>query len=162
MDLGISLYFVRPEIILSFSGLVLLLVAAWSKNATRLISIASVAALFAAAAWVVGEFMLNPSFELGGDAFDGLYRMDALGSYSKLLIYFAAAISLIIAPRYLEKAGAMRGEFPILVLFAVIGMSIMVSANDLITLISAWNLTVSPPMCWPVSCARMSGRQKQA
>ncbi|MFC4292193.1 NADH-quinone oxidoreductase subunit NuoN [Sphingorhabdus arenilitoris] len=134
MDLGISLYFVRPEIILSFSGLFLLLVAAWYKGSGRFISIASVAALFAAGAWVVGEFMLNPSFELGGDAFDGLYRMDALGSYSKLLIYFAAAMSLIIAPRYLEKVGAMRAEFPVLILFATVGMSIMVSANDLVTL----------------------------
>lgn len=133
MDLGISLYFTRAEMILSFSGLALLLIAAWRGGSGRLISILSVTALFAAAIWTV-NLMTNSAFEFGGDAFSGLYRMDALGNFSKLLIYFAAAVSLMIAPRYLEKAGAMRAEYPILLLFAVVGMSIMVSANDLITL----------------------------
>jgi NADH-quinone oxidoreductase subunit N len=133
MDLGISLYFTRAELILSLSGLALLLLAAWRSDSGRLISILSVAALFGAGAWTL-NLLTNSAFELGGDAFDGLYRMDAFGSFAKLLIYFAAIISLIIAPRYLEKVGGMRAEYPILILFAVIGMSIMVSANDLITL----------------------------
>lgn len=133
MNLGISLYFTRPELILSTSGLLLLIVAAWRANWGRWISIASVAALFAAGFWVV-NLLTDAAYEFGGDAFSGLYRMDAFGSVAKLLIYFAAAISLIIAPRFLEKAGAMRGEYPILIVFACVGMGIMVSANDLITL----------------------------
>ncbi len=133
MDMGISLYFTRPELIISLSGLVLLLMAAWRPNSGRLLSIFAVGVLFAAGAHVV-SLLTNDAFELGGDAFDGLYRMDAFGSFAKLLIYFAAAISLIIAPRYLEKAGAMRAEYPVLILYAVVGMGLMVSANDLITL----------------------------
>jgi NADH-quinone oxidoreductase subunit N len=133
MDMGISLYFTRPELIISVSGLVLLLIAAWRPNSGRLLSIIAVGVLFAAGAFVI-NLLTNEAFELGGDAFDGLYRMDAFGSFAKLLIYFAAAISLIIAPRYLEKAGAMRAEYPVLLLYAVVGMGLMVSANDLITL----------------------------
>ena len=133
MDLGISLYFTRPEMILSFAGLALLLLAAWRSDSGRLVSIFSVAALFGAGAYLV-EFLTNPSYEFGGDAFSGLYRMDAFGSFTKLLVHIAAAISLMIAPKYLEKAGAMRAEYPILILFACVGMGIMVSATDLITL----------------------------
>jgi NADH-quinone oxidoreductase subunit N len=133
MDIGISLYLTRPELILSSAGLLMLLVAAWRSESGRFLSILAVAALFAAGAYLL-QFLYDEAFEFGGDAFSGLYRMDAFGSFSKLLIYLAAAISLMIAPRYLEKAGAMRAEYPILLLYAVVGMGLMVSANDLITL----------------------------
>ncbi len=133
MDMGTSLYFTRPELILSISGLAFLLVAAWRKDAGRILSILSVAALFAAGAYLV-SFLINPAYAKGADAFSGLYRMDAFGSFTKLLIYFAAAISLMIAPRYLEKVGAMRAEYPVLILYAVVGMGLMVSATDLVTL----------------------------
>ena len=59
---------------------------------------------------------------------------DAFSNFAKILIYIAAAISLMIAPRFLEKAGAMRAEYPVLILLACVGMGIMVSATDLITL----------------------------
>ncbi len=130
MDLNASLYLVRPEAILSFSALALLLLAAWRSEAGRLVSILSVAALVGAGAYVV-HFLCADTNAL---AFDGLFGNDAFGNFSKILIYVAAAISLMIAPRFLEKAGAMRAEYPVLILLAVTGMSIMVSATDLITL----------------------------
>jgi NADH-quinone oxidoreductase subunit N len=40
----------------------------------------------------------------------------------------------MVAPRFLEHYGAMRAEFPVLVLFAVLGMNMMVSAGDFLTL----------------------------
>jgi NADH-quinone oxidoreductase subunit N len=130
MDLNASLYLVRPEAILSFSALALLLLAAWRSEAGRLVSILSVAALAGAGAYVV-HFLCA---DTGAKAFNGSFTNDAFGNFSKILIYVAAAISLIIAPRFLEKAGAMRAEYPVLILLAVTGMGIMVSATDLITL----------------------------
>ncbi len=130
MDLNASLYLVRPEVILSFSSLALLLVAAWRSEAGRLVSILAVAALVGAGAYVV-HFLCA---DTNATAFDGLFGNDAFGNFSKILIYVAAAISLMIAPRFLEKAGAMRAEYPVLILLAVTGMGIMVSATDLITL----------------------------
>ncbi|APG62600.1 NADH-quinone oxidoreductase subunit N [Sphingorhabdus lutea] len=133
MDLAISLYFTRPELILSFSGLILLLIAAWRNDSGKLLSILAVAALFGAGAYLI-EFLTNPSYSDGGDAFSGLYRMDAFGSYAKLIIYAAAAICLIMTPSVLTRAGVFKPEYPILVLFAVVGMGIMVSAVDFVTL----------------------------
>ena len=156
MDLGLSLYYTRPEVILSFAGLALLLVAAWRSESGRLLSILSVAALIGAGAYLI-EFMGRPA----EDAFSGLYRMDAFGSFAKLLVYIAAAISLMIAPKYLEKAGAMRAEYPILILFACVGMGIMVSATDLITLYIGLELN-SLAAYVLASFARNDGRSAEA
>ena len=133
MSLDVSLFLTRPETILSGAGLVLLLIAAWRPQAGRMVTALSVVALAIAGAYVA-EFLSNPAYAAGADAFDGLYRMDAFGNFSKLLIYFAAAISLIIAPRFFDKAGGLRAEYPILILYSVVGMGLMVSAPDLLTL----------------------------
>ncbi len=130
MDLNASLFLTRSEVILSFSGLALLLLAAWRSDAGRLISILSVAALAVAGAYAAHFICAGTK----ASAFDGLYSNDAFANFSKILVYIAAAISLMIAPKYLEKAGAMRAEYPILIVFACVGMGIMVSATDLITL----------------------------
>jgi hypothetical protein len=118
MELTASLSLVRPEIILSFSALALLLLAAWMDQAGRLISILAVAALGAAAAFTVSALGSGSS----ASAFDGLMVNDAFGNFSKLLIYIAAAVSLTIAPRFLEKAGAMRAEYPVLIVLSCVGM----------------------------------------
>jgi NADH-quinone oxidoreductase subunit N len=156
MDLGLSLYYTRPEVILSFAGLALLLVAAWRIESGRLLSILSVAALFGA-----GVYLFNFLGKPASYAFDGLYRMDAFGSFTKLLVYIAAVISLMIAPKYLEKAGAMRAEYPILILFACVGMGIMVSATDLITLYIGLELN-SLAAYVLASFARNDGRSAEA
>ena len=130
MDLSTSLALVRPESILSFSSLVLLLIAAWRTESGRLVSVLAVAALVGAGAYATHYFCAG----ISADAFDGLYRTDAFGSFAKVLIYFAAAVALVIAPSSLEKSGAMRAEYPVLIVLAAVGMGVMVSATDLITL----------------------------
>ncbi|WP_164114748.1 NADH-quinone oxidoreductase subunit NuoN [Sphingorhabdus sp. Alg239-R122] len=139
MSVGNSLYLVAPEIILSASGLLLLLIGAWGGfKSARLVSILAVTALFASSA-VALEFLLNPAFAEGGDAFFGQYRLDKFGSLTKLLIYISAIVSIIIAPRFFDnvaggRSAVMRPEYPVLIVFAAIGMGMMVSAVDLMTL----------------------------
>ncbi len=130
MDLSTSLALMRPELILSFSSLVLLLIAAWRSESGRLVSVLAVASLVGAGTYAAHYFCAG----IAADAFDGLYRTDAFGSFAKVLIYFAAAIALVIAPSSLEKSGAMRAEYPVLIVLAAVGMGVMVSATDLITL----------------------------
>jgi NADH-quinone oxidoreductase subunit N len=94
------------------------------------LSLLSIAVLAAAGFFAAQQFGQGVQAE----AFDGLYRADAFSSFAKILIYFAAAVSLLIAPKALAKMGALRAEFPVLVLLAAVGMGVMVSATDLITL----------------------------
>ena len=129
-----SLRLIAPEEVLSIAGLVLLLVAAWAGDrASRAITWIAVAVLAVAAALVAPALCSGAA---GPDtvAFLGQFRADAFASFAKLLIYGAAGASLLVAPAFFERYQAMRAEYPVLVLFAALGMGMMVSATDLITL----------------------------
>ena len=130
MDLQASLTLVLPEILMAVSGLVLLLVAGWGgEKSSRLVSILAVAALVGAAALTVPQLT---SDGLGASAFDGQIRADAFAGFAKILAILAAIVTLIVAPSFFQRAGKMRPEFPVLVVFSVLGMAIMVSARDLL------------------------------
>ena len=135
MDWSQSLRLVAPEELLSVTGLVLLLGAAWSKGTrdARAITWLSVLALAIAAVMVVPALWGGKS---GPEtvAFFGQFTADAFSAFAKLLIYAAAGASLLVAPAFFEKAKAMRPEYPVLVLLATVGMSLMVSATNLLTL----------------------------
>ncbi|BBC73017.1 NADH-quinone oxidoreductase subunit N [Altererythrobacter sp. B11] len=134
MEFSTSLALIAPEIVLSVSGLALLLVAAWGGDkASRLISILACVALGGA------FFLVAPSVcgaAAGPDtiAFGGQFAADAFAGFAKLMIFAASGAVLVVAPAFLERTGSMRAELPVLVLFAALGMSIMVSATDLLTL----------------------------
>lgn len=135
MDWSQSLQLVAPEELLSVAGLVLLLAAAWAKGDrdSRTITWLSVASLAACAILVVPSVCTGAR---GAEtlAFGGLYAADAFAGFAKLLIYAAAGASLIVAPAFFERLRAYRPEYPVLVLFAALGMGIMVSATNLLTL----------------------------
>ena len=129
MSMNASLALTAPEIILSLGGLALLMVAAYAGDrATRLVTWLTVA-LFGAA-----SLSLTGVAGSGGNAFDGLYSADAFSSFAKILIYLAAVVSIIIAPRFFAHADKVRAEYPILVIYAAVGMGMMVSATDFLTL----------------------------
>jgi len=134
MELTASLALIAPEILLSVSGLVLLLVAGWAGDkAASWISIAACFVLAACFALVAPSVCLGAS---GPDtvAFGGQFLADGFAGFAKLLIFAAAGASLVVAPAFLGRLNAMRAEYPVLVLFATLGMSVMVSANDFLTL----------------------------
>ena len=124
-----SLLAVLPELVLTAGGLILLLIAAYGGDGTtRLINWLSVATL------AIAGLTLSTSLAHGPVAFDGLVRADAFSVFAKALIYGAAAAAILLAPRYFITGGALRPEYPILILFAAIGMGMMVSAGDMLTL----------------------------
>jgi len=134
MDFAASLLAVSAEELISTAVLVLLLVAAWQGDrAARLISIAAVAVLAGAAALAAPVLCQGVSGS-AALAFGGHLRIDAFAAFARLLIYAASAVTLVIAPAWFDRTRSMRAEFPLLVLLAALGMGVMVSANDLLTL----------------------------
>ena len=134
MDYATSLKLIAPEITLGLTGLVLVLVAAWGGDkSARLITYVAIAALFAAG---VQLFTTLHDGLMGADtaAFGDLFRADAFAAFAKALIYLAAIGCLIVAPAYFNRLKSMRAEYPVLILFATLGMSIMVSSGDFLTL----------------------------
>ncbi len=124
-----QLAFTGPELILTLGGLVLLMLVAFAgEGTTRIVSWLSIG-LFAAA----GLNLIGPA-GWGGEAFGGLYSADAFGTFAKVLIYVAAAVCIVIAPRFFAREDKLQPEYPILILYAAAGMGMMVSATDLMTL----------------------------
>ena len=124
-----SLLAVLPELIQTAGGLVLMLVAAWGGEASsRVVNWLSVLTL------ALAGFALSTSLANGPVAFDGLVRADAFSAFAKAMIYAAAAAAILLAPRYFRTDGKERPEYPVLILFSAIGMGMMVSAGDLLTL----------------------------
>ena len=124
-----SLLAVLPELVLTAGGLVLLLIAAFGGDGTaRVVNWLSVLTL------LVAGLMLPVSLAHGPLAFDGLVRADAFSVFAKALIYGSAGAAILLAPRYFLVDGALRPEYPVLILFSSIGMGMMVSAGDLLTL----------------------------
>ena len=129
MTYATQLMFTLPELVLTLGALALMMAAAWGAGA-RAIGWTAVAVLLGA-----GIALAGPASS-GAEAFYGLYKADAFAVFGKVLIYGAAAVSIIMAPGFFERSQgeAMRGEYPVLILLAAVGMGMMVSAGDLLTL----------------------------
>ncbi|MFY9315783.1 MAG: NADH-quinone oxidoreductase subunit NuoN [Burkholderiales bacterium] len=65
--------------------------------------------------------------------FNGLFVSDVMANLLKLAAYFAVAVVLVYSRQYLLDRGLMRGEFLSLLLFALLGMMLMISANSFLT-----------------------------
>ncbi|PKP71203.1 MAG: NADH-quinone oxidoreductase subunit NuoN [Alphaproteobacteria bacterium HGW-Alphaproteobacteria-4] len=119
-----------PEFVLLVFAMSALLIGVWTGKDARakVILWASVAALVAVAA----AMGLN-----GGparSAFGGMFIDDAFARFAKVIALLAAASVLAMSADYLERRNLMRFEYPILVLLAVVGMMMMISAGDLMAL----------------------------
>ena len=67
-------------------------------------------------------------------AFGGAFIDDGFARYAKVVVLWSSAIILIISRDYLTKNNLMKFEYPILIGLAVVGMMMMVSAGDLMSL----------------------------
>ena len=116
-----------PEIVLAVSGLVILLCGVMPKKDPFFgISMAVVGALVAAGVLVLGQGE--------GTGFLGQFVSDAFARFAKLLILLGAALAIVLSLDFNEREGLARFEYPVLMLFSTVGMMLMVSANDLMTL----------------------------
>jgi NADH-quinone oxidoreductase subunit N len=66
--------------------------------------------------------------------FDGLVSADLFASYSKAIMFPAAAVAIIAAHGWFEHDHEHSSEYAVLIVFAAVGMSVMVSATSLVAL----------------------------
>ena len=118
-----------PELFLACAGMILLMLGVFrGKGGTRLVLSLTVGC-FALAFVIVAVSMGRQETALGG-----LFIADAFGDFMKLLVLAGSAITLIMALRYIEREDMARFEYPVLILFATLGMLLMISANDMLAL----------------------------
>ncbi|HTE82603.1 MAG TPA: NADH-quinone oxidoreductase subunit NuoN [Reyranella sp.] len=118
----------RPEIFLAVATALLLLYGVLrGEVATAFISVAASIALLATAV-----LLFMPYRE--GTAFATLFITDRLTTTMKALVLVGAAISILMSRAYFEHVKSWRFEYPLLVSLATLGMMLMISANDLMSL----------------------------
>ncbi len=121
-----SLSLVWPEVILAGATLILLVLGAFRGRGGVVFNGLAVLTLAAAAvAAVVGP---------QGRGFAGGLVADDLAVFAKVAIYAASAFGIVLGDRWLARKGESKFEFPVLILLAALGMGMMASAGDLISL----------------------------
>ena len=121
-----DLNLVRPELILAIGALLLLLVGAFrGKGGAGFDGLAMLVLAIAGVAAVTGDH---------GRAFAGGVVVDNLSTFAKVAIYAASALAIPLGGGWLRARGDDKFEFPVLILLAALGMGMMASAGDLISL----------------------------
>jgi NADH-quinone oxidoreductase subunit N len=64
----------------------------------------------------------------------GMFVDDPMSDALKVMVYLAVGAMLVYSRNYIEVRGMFRGEFYTLVLFATLGMMVMISANHFLSL----------------------------
>jgi NADH-quinone oxidoreductase subunit N len=137
MDNPHSLMIVLPEVTLAVFGLVLLMVGLVNRANAALVT-----GLLTLLAFAVTAIVMMSSDRLGfgaGEglanfAFGGMFVDDGLARFVKLLLLASSGFSLLLSYSYMDQAKLAKPEYPVLILFATLGMMLMVSASDLIAL----------------------------
>ena len=118
-----------PELILSIGGTIMMIVAAFApRRASGVVNWLCVALLLAATVALIGP----PSH--AGPVFDGLVTEDLFASFGRAIMYPSAAIAIIAAHGWFQRGEEHASEYGVLIVFAAVGMGVMVSATSLIAL----------------------------
>ncbi|HEX3887252.1 MAG TPA: NADH-quinone oxidoreductase subunit NuoN [Phenylobacterium sp.] len=126
MSFSAGLAVAYPELILAVGALALLVWGAFAPKTSALVGWASVLVLLGAAvAAAVQPF---------GSGFAGGLVFDAGAAFAKVAIYLASAVCVPLGQRWFARRGVTNFEFPILILIAALGMGMMASSGDLISL----------------------------
>ncbi|MFQ5784023.1 MAG: NADH-quinone oxidoreductase subunit NuoN [Alphaproteobacteria bacterium] len=120
---------VLAEIWLALAGMALLMFGVFRGHAATRTIIGLTLIAFVVAFVVT----LGPAAE-SARTFDGLFIIDDFALFMKGLVLVGAALTLILSLGYIRHENMERFEYPVLVLFATLGMLMMVSANDLMAL----------------------------
>jgi NADH-quinone oxidoreductase subunit N len=129
-----SLLPVLPEIVLALGAMALLMVGAYGGDRT-LRPVTALAVVLLGVVLVL-ELML-PAGRL--TTFGGSFVVDDYARFLKTVMLAASAVTLVISRGYLCKQARIF-EYSILVLLSSVGMMVLISATDLITLYLGYEL----------------------
>lgn len=121
-----------PEITLLVLAAIVLLLDAFNKTESRhttfTLSIGTLLVLTVVSLWQWNS-------DVQGNSFGGLYVVDSLSHFLKVLSYIAVAATLIYGREYAEQRDMLKhgGEYYSLTLFALLGQMVMISAGSMLT-----------------------------
>src|SRR5579859_5861883 len=118
-----------PELFLLGMICFILVVDVFLSDAHRLVTYWLSLASVAGTAWLTVAVAQQGSLL----TFGGMFVNDAMGNVLKLFTYLTVAVVFIYSRDYLRDRGLFKGEYYILGLTALLGMMIMISAHNMLT-----------------------------
>ena len=119
-----------PEVILLCSAMSVLLLGAFfnNKNSTSLFGISQITLL--ACAFLTSQGWMQEKIY----SFNDMFVNDSLTIYLKLLSYFSLSIVYIYSRKFLFNKNLLNGEYFSLTLFSLLGINLIISSSNLLTL----------------------------
>ncbi|HQV71495.1 MAG: NADH-quinone oxidoreductase subunit NuoN [Xanthomonadales bacterium] len=125
-----DLLVILPELVLLGATCAILLIDLFLKpsqrDITHWLSIVAIA---------VTSFLVwrgAPEVAQGVSAFNGMFKHDGISVVLKQFVLLTTGLSLFYARNYMRERSLLFGEFYLLILFATIGMMLLVSAGSLV------------------------------
>lgn len=126
---NLNYWAIAPEIITSLAAVVIMLVDALSKKGARKVNagIALVSLVLA----LVAVFGLRSVGS--GSYFSGMVVIDPIRLFFSVTVLIVAIVVTLLASQFLRDEALPPGEFFSLIMFATVGMLLLVAAGDLVT-----------------------------
>lgn len=125
---------IYPEIFLALAAMVVLMAGVFTRNQDNGLTGFCILVLVATGVLIQQQ---DPGT---AQIFNGAFLVDDFARFMKLLILGGAAFVIILSFDYLKAAKILKFEFPVLVLLSTLGMLLLASANNLISLYLALEL----------------------
>jgi NADH-quinone oxidoreductase subunit N len=119
-----------PEITVTVFGLLVLLVEAFMKGKAA----GKVTGVLTLVGAGLAFYLTTCLWGVRADLFNALYVVDNFGTFFKLIFLMILFLVTIISLGYAPREEIQSGEYYGLLLFAVLGMMVMVSSNSFITI----------------------------
>ncbi|HEY4192693.1 MAG TPA: NADH-quinone oxidoreductase subunit NuoN [Mesorhizobium sp.] len=133
-DLYSSLSLATPELIVAVGALALLMLGAyWRGNASTIVTSLAVLVMIAAGAWIV-------LFTGDGHAFNNAFISDPFARFMQVLTLVGSAVTLVMSLGFAKAEKFDTFEYPVLVMLSTLGMLLMASANNMISLYISFEL----------------------
>lgn len=124
----INLAPIMPEVILAIFGMALLLVNVFVPSEQKAyLGYLSLVGIIAAGVATIGGWGVSL------DAFSGSVVQDNFALFFKGIFLLSAGLTVLISDHYMKREGCNQGELYPLILFATMGMMLMASGTDLMT-----------------------------
>jgi len=119
-----------PEIWLAAAACLILMLDVYFDTGRRGLNGLLTLMLLAAGAALTAQYGMGHHREV---LFNGLYVVDPLAGFLKMLAFVAMATTVFYSQEYLEQRGMRGGEYYVLCLTALLGIFVLISANSLLT-----------------------------
>ena len=120
---------ILPEIFLSVLAMALLLINVFRPGGQK-----SYLAYISFIGIVVAAILVGAGWGSHIESFSGSVVLDNFATFFKITFLVAAGLTVLISDQYMEREGCNHGELYPLILFTVVGMMLMASGTDLMTI----------------------------